>query len=412
MRDRGSGGGGGGGGGGGDGSAEGRGSGSADRSTERGGWFRRLRRHWLLVSGVAVVVLAAGVTIPLAVADSSDDEPCWQLPAEARALADDPAAATKALDPGDDLARLGSARKLLAHEKVCGDGARLLGRIVDAATRSAGPGKPHTLAQARSAYAVAAALDHVELPAGLAPGVARMVAEYVVDAARYHRYNRHASGPAEPSDQARADRNGWVWLGRFLAPREAHATFEYADGIMDTDADIEHLVAELAMDPEAFAILYDAERAYFAHYLERLTDQGGDPAFRPSGRDTTSTATTWPDNDLQDVADRVGDLMKYRARYARDGTIADLAAFDATVREHTRGTFRPASQQLDTRPPMGGIADRPVAGPVRGDLMDGRHQLFSVLDRWAKERNVPARRADAMRQLLDDAYVRALWLRT
>ncbi|MET7621012.1 hypothetical protein [Streptomyces sp. NPDC005408] len=387
-----------------------------DGPTEPSGRFRRLRKHRLLASGVAVVVLAAGVAIPLAVADSGDDTPCWQLPASARALADDPAAATRALDPGDDLARLGSAKKLLAHEEVCGDGARVLGRIVDGATRSAGPGKPHTMAQARTAYAVAAALDDVELPAGLAPGVARMVAEYVVDAARHDSlHDDDVSGPALPPEEARLDEQGWVWLGRFLAPREARAAFEYADRGADADADIEDLVGELAKDPEAFAILYDAERAYLAHYLERLTGRGGDPAFRPrpAGRDSrySSTATTWPDNDLEDLAERVGNLMKFRAGYTRDGTIPDLAAFDTSVREHTRGTFRPAPGQLDTRPPMGDIAGRPVAGPVRGDLMDGRHQMFTVLDQWAQERKVPAQRARAMRQLVDDAYVRALWLR-
>lgn len=60
---------------------------------------------------------------------------------------------------------------------------------------------------------------------------------------------------------------------------------------------------------------------------------------------------------------------------------------------------------------MGDIADRPVSEPVEGDLTDGRHQLFNVLDGWAKDRDVPARRAAAMKQLVDDAYVRALWLR-
>ncbi|MGW1490933.1 hypothetical protein [Streptomyces sp. NPDC002402] len=398
------------------GSSSGEGDGAVDEPAEANR-FRRLRKHRLLASGVAVVVLAAGVAIPLAVADSDDDEPCWRLPASARALADNPAAAARALDPGEDLARLGSAKRLLAHEKVCGDGAGVLGRIVDGATRSTGRGRPHTMAQARTAYAVASALDGIELPAGLAPGVARMVAEYVVDAGRDDSlHDDDLSGPALPPEEARLDETGWVRLSRFLAPREAHAAFGYADRTVDADADIEELVAELAKDPEAFAILYDAERAYVAYYLERLTAQGGDPAHRPTrrgGRDAryASKATTWTDNDLEDVADRIGDLMKFRADYTRDGTIPDLTAFDTSVREHTRGTFRPAPVRLDTRPPMGDIASRPVAGPVRGDLMDGRHQMFTVLDDWAKKRKVPPKRAAAIRQLLDDAYVRALWLR-
>ncbi|MFD5114529.1 hypothetical protein ACFWNG_19800 [Streptomyces sp. NPDC058391] len=397
----------------GDGRAEGLGVGPADGSTEPGGRFGLLRKHWLLASAVAVVVLAAGIAVPLSGgADDQVNDPCRQLPASVRALADDPAAATKALDPGDDLARLGSVKKLLVHEKVCGDGARVLGRIVDGATRSAGKGDPHTAAQARSAYAVAAALHDTELPTGLAPGVARMLAEYTLDAARDNGFSMKSEpGPVAPSEQALPDENGWVKLGRFLAPGEAHTTFAYVDRAADADADIEYLIAELVRDPEAFAILYDAERANLAHYLERLTDEGGDPGFRPSRREPSSTATTWPDNDLQDVADRVGTLMKYRAAYTRDGTISDLAAFDRSVRERTRGTFRPADRQLNTRPPMGDIADRPVVGPVRGDLMDGRYQLFTVLDRWAQQRNIPPQRALAMRQLMDDFYVRALWLR-
>ncbi|TPQ23610.1 hypothetical protein [Streptomyces sporangiiformans] len=379
---------------------------------EVGGRFGPLRRHRRLVVCAAALVLAAGVSVPLALAYSGGDKSCWQLPASTRALADDPAAATEAFDPGEDLKRFGSTRKLLAHEKVCGDGARALGRVVNAATRAAGPGEPHTMAQARSAYAVAAALHGVELPDGLAPGVARMLAEYVVDVGRDDRiFDDQVTGPAVPAEGAQPDERGYVWLGRFLAPREAHVTFGYGDSLTQAAPDIEILVAELAKDPEAFAILYDAERACFAHYLERLTDEGGNPDFRGStDKRFPSTDQDWPDNDIEDLSGRIGNLMKYRARYARDGTIPDLAAFDKAVRAHTRGTYRPASRQLGTRPPMGDIADRPVTGPVRGDLMDGRHQLATVLAGWAKERNVSDERASAMRQLMDDGYVRALWL--
>lgn len=401
--------------------AGGAGAGEAGEPPERAGaagpggrFLRLLREHRLIASAAAVIVLAAGVAVPVALADS-EEEPCRRLPAPARALAADPPAATRALDPGDDLGRLGAARKLLARERLCGDDARVLGRIVDAATRADGPGKPHTMAQARSAYAVAAVLDGREIPAGLAPGVARMVAEYVVDAARHDFADESTPGPAVPAERSRPDAQGWVWLGRFLAPGEAHAVFEYADGAADANADMEYLVVELAKDPEAFAILYDAERAYFAHYLERLTDRGGDPAHRPSRKEKkewhSTTEVTWPDNDLEDLGTRLGRLLRQRTRHTEDGAIRDLAAFDAVVREHTRGTFRPASRRLDTRPPMGDIADRRPAGPVRGDLFDGRHQLFTVLDRWAEERGVPERRRAALRQLLDDGYVRGLWLR-
>ncbi|MFD6275153.1 hypothetical protein ACFWFI_06215 [Streptomyces sp. NPDC060209] len=395
--------------------AEGAG-GTGSGGTGSGGRWRGLRDHRLAVPAVALVVLvAAGVAIPLVLAGSDDTsaQACWHLTSSDRALADDPRAATKALDPGDDLARLGSARKLLRHESVCGDGVQVLGRIVDAATRSAGPGRPHTLAQARTAYAVTAAVHDLKLPEGLAPGLARMVAEYVVDAGKDKGWGiNDLPGPAVTPEEARPDAEGWSVFGRFLAPDEAHSVFGYADSSLGADADMESLVAELSKDPEAFAILYDAERADLAHYLERLTDDGGDPGFRPPSRpDSLSTPTAGSDNDLQDVAGRIGTLMNHRAGYARDRTIADLAEFDRTVRRNTRGTFRPAENQLDSRPVMGDIADRPAAGPVHGDLMDGRHQVFTVLDAWAKDRGVPAGRAAAIKQLMDDAYVRALWLR-
>ncbi|MFD0065797.1 hypothetical protein [Streptomyces sp. NPDC056690] len=372
----------------------------------------RLRAHRLLSSAVAVAVVAA-VAVPLVLAVSgADAEPCTPVSGTTRALAGDPAAATKALDPGDRMDRIGSAKKLLAHDGFCGDGARVLGRVIDAGTRASGPGKPHTMAQARSAYAVAAALSGREIPVALAPSVARMLAEYEVDALRDDGFGGlgrdDVTGPAVPPAEAALDDHGWVWLGRFLSPGEAHATFEYGDRFADVTADIPDLVAELAKNPQAFAVLYDAHRAQLAHCLERLTRQGGDPSYRPG--DKYATPTTWTDNDLQDLAEHIGTLMALRSGYAKDGTIQDVAAFDAVVRKHSRGTFRPASHRLTTRPPMGDIADRPTSGPLRGDVMDGRRQMFTVLDRWAKERDVPLERATAMRQLMDDYYVRALWM--
>lgn len=392
----------------------GKSGGDAGSSAERAGFRGRLRRagkYQLLVVGTAFVVLVAAVAVAVAVTGDEDGGKCHQVPTSVRALADDPAAATKALDPGDELDRISSATRLLAHDEVCGDGARVLGRVVDAGTRATGPGKPHTAAQARSAYAVAAVLsDGQEIPAGLAPGVARMLAEYVVDAGRDDGLGgSDATSPVALPNEALPDTNGYTELGRFLAPGEVHTRFEYAS--FDGDTDMRTLVAELTKDPEAFAVLYDAERAYLASYLERLTDEGGDPAFRPSGTDSGSGPTTWPDNDLQALAGRVGTLMKYRANHRGDGTVSDLDAFDRSVREHTRGIFRPAEKQLKTRIPVGDIAARPVTGPVRGDLMDGREQMFTVLDEWAERRRVPDERAAAMRQLMDDFYVRGLWIR-
>ncbi|MFI6007708.1 hypothetical protein ACIBAG_02595 [Streptomyces sp. NPDC051243] len=374
----------------------------------RGHW---LGRHWLLTSAVALALLATATAVPIVLA-SSEDTPCREIPPSTRALAKDPAAATRALDPGDDLARFDAVRGLLMHQNPCGDGGKVLGALVDTATRAMGTGRPHTLAQARAAYAVVAVFEYEDVPAGMAPGVARVLAEYVVDANRYLTSDREAYGPAVDAASAAPDEQGWTSYGRFLAPGEAHADFQYVKPYSSVRADPEDLFGELAKDPEAFAILYDAQRAYLAHYLERLTRDGADPAFRPEReKDGTLTpATTWPDHDLEDIADRVGTLMNRRARYTRDGTIPDLKAFDKAVRQHTRGAYRAAQEQLTSRPPMGGIAERPVSGPVRGDLMDGRRQLFTALDAWTKARKVPSERAADLRQLIDDWYVRALWL--
>ncbi|MEV0637896.1 hypothetical protein AB0I77_23740 [Streptomyces sp. NPDC050619] len=375
--------------------------------------FARLRKHWLLTSAVALALLTTATAVPVVLADPGDDTPCREIPASTRALANNPAAATRALDPGDDLSRFDAVRALLVREKPCGDGGAVLGAVVDAATRATADTTPHTLAQARSAYAVAAALDDEELPDGMAPGVARMLAEYVADQNRYLSSDDEAIRPAVPAELAALDVSGWSHYGRFLAPGEAHADFEHSQPYTSVRADPAGLIAELAKDPEAFAILYDAERAYFAYYLERLTRQGGDPDFHPE-RDTedgsSRSATTWPDIDLEHLADRVGALMKYRTGYARNGTIPDLEAFDKAVRRHTRGAYAAAGRPVTSRPPMAAIARRPVSGPVRGDLMDARHQLFTVLDAWTKPREVPRQRAADMRQLIDDRYVRQLWL--
>ncbi|MES5824066.1 hypothetical protein [Streptomyces sp. RG80] len=373
----------------------------------------RLRKHWLLTSAVALALLTTATAVPIVLADSGGGEPpCEEIPASTRALAKDPAAATRALDPGDELTLFGAARDLLVHENPCGDGAEVLGQVVEAATRASAHGKPHTLAQARSAYAVVAAFDDRDVPAGMAPALARMLAEYIVDANRYLSNDDEAYTPAVDATTAAPDDTGWTTYGRFLAPGEAHTDFEHSQPYSSVRANPEALLAELAKDPEAFAILYDAQRAYLAYYLERITRTGTDPDYHPEpDKDgAPESADTWVDIDLAHLADRVGTLMNLRARYAREGEIPDLTAFDKAVRQHTRGAYRAATEQQSSRPPVGDIAEREVSGPVRGDLTDGRHQLFTTLDAWTEARKVPRERAAELRQLIDDQYVRALWM--
>ncbi|MFG2240854.1 hypothetical protein [Streptomyces sp. NPDC048734] len=367
-----------------------------------------MKRHRLLTSAVALALVTTGITVPLVLAGSDDGPPCRGIPAATRALAENPAAATRALDPGDDLRRLDAVRALLVHEHPCGDGGEVLGEVVDAATRAAGGDVPHTLAQARAAFAVTAVLNDVELPDGMAPGVARMLAQYVVDHHRYLGIDDDAGLPAVPAESARPDGEGWTKYGRFLAPGESHADFAHAHPA----ADPEGLLAELAKDPQAFAILYAAERAWFAHYLERLDGQGRDAGYhpKPGKGEYRSPQTSWVDSDIEHMTDRVGVLMAYRSIYARNGTIPDVTAFDAAVRRYAPGVYLAGEEQVTSRPPMASIAARRPSGRADEDLMDARHQLNTVLDAWAAARRIPAARATALRQVIDNRYVRALWM--
>lgn len=372
----------------------------ADQAT---GWRARLKRHRLLASGVAVVVLAAAVLVPLTVA--GDDTPCWQVPDSVRALADDPAAATKALDPGPDLERMSDVKRLLVHEEVCGDGATVLGRVVTAATDASSPTATHTEAQARSVYAVADAYEYTDPPAGLAPTLARMLAEYVVDVVRDYQFaDDDVPRPAVGAEEEVPAEDGWVWVGSFLAPGEAHVAFGYrGEG---GDVSLQPMIRYLLTDPAAFAVLYGADRAYLAYYLERLTDDGRDPAaHRGKDGNWTDRAT----RDLGNIAECIGELMGSRTHFAQEGDIPDLDSFDRVVRGLTPGVYHPASRQLDTRPASGTIAARPVNGPLRGDLTDGRHQMFTVFDTWSEQRHLAAPRRKELRQLLDTWYVRGVW---
>ncbi|MFI1418553.1 hypothetical protein ACH4VX_11240 [Streptomyces sp. NPDC020731] len=127
------------------------------------------------------------------------------------------------------MSRFPAVRELIRHGRPCGDGAEAPGAVVEAATRAARAGAPHTVAQVRAAYAVVAALDWAEVPDGTAPGVAGVLADYVVDEARCPSSADDATGPAVTAEQAAPDGRGWTAYGRFLASGEAHAGFEYAD---------------------------------------------------------------------------------------------------------------------------------------------------------------------------------------
>ncbi|RFU84630.1 hypothetical protein DY218_21525 [Streptomyces triticagri] len=352
------------------------------------------------MAGAALaLVVTAGVGVPRLAGGG-----CASVPASAKRLGDDPVAATKALDPGDDLARLADVRRLLGHEKVCGDGAEALGRAVVAATVPAA-GRPLSPAQARASYAVVQAFTEEGPPAEMAPYVARMLASQPVDRARQGVTDiREPGAPVyTAADIARDGSAGKV--GRFLHPDEAHPIHEYrppaAPGRLSALA---VLTRELARGPEAFAILYDAERAYLAHYLERLDDR----ALLPGRTAGESWRVEW---DLKGSAERIAELLQYRYDHGQDGGIEDMAGFDREVRRHVRGAYVPASRLVKSRPPMGDSARRAPSGKLDGDLFDGRGQILRVLDGWVRDRGVREARAGELRGLCENAYVRGWWLR-
>ncbi|RII19738.1 hypothetical protein DSC45_06980 [Streptomyces sp. YIM 130001] len=354
------------------------------------------------VAGAAfALVVAAGVTVPL-MADG--DGGCARVPASAKRLGDDPAAATKALDPGDDLARLGAARRLLGHGKVCDDGAEVLGRAVTAATVPK-PGRPLSPAQARASYAVVQAFTEAGPPDGTAPYVARMLASQPVDTARQGVADIRDPDAAvyTAADLAGEGRAGKV--GRFLHPDEAHPIHEYEPPAAPRHVNpLAYLTRQLARDPEAFAILYDAERAHLAHYLERLDDR----ALLPGRTVKGSWQVEW---DLKGSAERIADLLRYRYHHAQDGGIEDPAAFDRAVRRQVSGAYAPSATLVKSRPPMADSTRREPSGKPDGDLFDGRHQILPVLDDWARDRGIPRARAESLHRLLDSAYVQGWWLR-
>ncbi|MFI1606721.1 hypothetical protein ACH4YN_31995 [Streptomyces griseofuscus] len=136
--------------------------------------------------------------------------------------------------------------------------------------------------------------------------------------------------------------------------------------------------------------------------MERLTDKGTDPGYQPGkvpkGRKNPETRGV--DSDLDDIARRVGGLLRTRTSAARAGHI-DLAAYDRSVRRHTPGGADPADH-----PAPDGRHRGPPGERTRARRSQGRARAVSrTLDAWAKARKVAAARAAAMRQILDDGYI-------
>ncbi|MBO8195816.1 hypothetical protein ITI46_29820 [Streptomyces oryzae] len=377
-------------------------------------------RHvlFLVVGGVLALALVA-VLVPLLVLDGDDPEACSKAPVSARALARDPERAAKALDPGPDIARTAPLKRLLhsTGAPLCegADGTQLAGRALVAATtgrtveHQREPAQPHTERQARVAHAAVLLLGEgtksylPDFPLGLNPYLAQMFASYIQDTTSAVAFGAphdwvHPTATDEEGEYGDGSGN---WASPFPQGHDVHVVFPDLDRA-------KKVVRRVAASPSAFATLYDAERARFAWYLERLTDSAQEP------RDDPEDGVQSSEMELERSATFVAELMASRTVAVKDGLAPSLAEFDRAVLRHTRGLYHPADHQLRTRPSAAALAQRrPDASAGSGKraaerLMDGRVQLFAVFDAWAKERGVPAGRAERLRLQMDARYANAL----
>lgn len=393
------------------------------------GRLRRTRRRTRLLALGAAAVLAAGaaVGVPLATAEGGDPgSRCRPAPAEARALARDPARATAALDPGADMGRIRSLARLLrtSGHPLCPDtaGTGAAGRAVVAAAtgRAAGdahaPRRAHREAEARVLYGVALLLSearHSErLPDGLAPYVAEALAAYIDDV-------RRAVRGAEDIDYRKPTRRPSrsdlveLRLGALTYGDEPHVAFGPFPGAEHTPYDrhgpnVSRLIRRLTPSPRAFATLYDAERAYFASYLEHLDDTARIPGARTDDGRLDGT-----ESEVRYTADLLGTLSRARENAVREGVISDPEAYDRAVLHHSRGVHRARDRQVRTRQPAVTLAQRRPSAPAgKGAraaerLLDGRIQMFGALDDWADARGIPDSSREQLRLGALRAYLSA-----
>lgn len=381
---------------------------------------------------VLVLVAASGVVVLNAGAGDS----CWKPSRATARLADDPARATRALDPGASGAQDDKLRSLLAdsHWKSCEgepSASRVLGGILIAATTGRPPGGAgaeapavrHTAGMARVLHASVSVLGDrgtTSFPPGFRPYAARLLAAWPASV------NTGVSGYSEEAGAAR-DPHAKEYRARF--DRDDHSTLA-----------LTAIVERLAADPESYALLYDALRAHVAASLDpvRRADAhfgtgGGKDGKDGKGAKAAPPVERTPHARLEGAIDTIAVLAHARDTHLAEGTIEDGAAFDAAVLRHSRGGYaasaRPAAAAYA---PEGEAALRTPAKParawaaegaaasqprVRGArdtaawFMDGRQQIRRTVNLWVRDREVPAADADRLRGALDRSYQLALSLR-
>ncbi|SES19323.1 hypothetical protein [Streptomyces qinglanensis] len=384
-------------------------------------------RRTLLLAGAGVLTLALlAVLVPALLLGEDGSDECRQAPDSARAQANDPKRAAKELDPGEDVNRTGPLKRLLrtTGSPLCEgtDGTQLAGRALVAATTGRTTAdqhelaRPHTERAARVTHAAVLLLSEKDrssppdFPLGLNPYLARMFASYIQDTSRGVTLGeiRDWEQPTATDEEAEyEDRSGsGNWATPFPSGHDVHVVFPLPDGA-------KRVVRRVAASPRAFATLYDAERARFAWYLERLTHTGQKPGEELEKKTLSASLKL----GLGQSATFVAELMAARTVAVEDGLAPSLAQFDRAVLRHTRGLYHPAEHQIHTRPSAATLAQRrPDASAGQGKraverLMDGRVQLYAVLDAWARQRDIPAARTERLRTEMDTWYARGLNLR-
>jgi hypothetical protein len=360
-----------------------------------GEWLKR--RKTLSVLVLVLAVLVAGSLVWVAV----DDEACWDAPPEVAAWARDPQAATTALDPGEDLSRAGRIEGLFSedHWVTCDgpSGPELLGGVLVAATtgRTAedqdAPAVRHSLPMARVLHQAVVTLGAAQrLPEEFAPYVAQAAAAYIVD------ISEAIDTTFDPDDEDRRQ--------AIVDERTGEARPRFTAG--DAPVLVRGLMTNLAADPEAYAVLYDALRAWFAHYLDHLAVDGRGTLTAGVG---TPPEHAFAPGSVGAITDGLTLLAYWRAAYIETGVVEDGGAFDQAVLEHSRGAYMPAAKQPSSIASEGVVPQRDATAAGRGEgLLDPRQQLRGAVEQWAADRGVPAVRAEAITGLVDSIYLRSV----
>ncbi|MFD7509653.1 hypothetical protein ACFV5N_09960 [Streptomyces sp. NPDC059853] len=395
----------------------------------RGAAGRRRVEKWL----GPVVSLALLVPMGLVLWRAGADRWCWDVPPEIAALADDPAAATAYLDPGPDAGETtGAVAALLApaHWVTCDgpSGPDLLGAIIVAATTGQtlaeqdGPAVPHTLAMASVAYEVVAVLgedpgvrrppfvpggaERSAIPPGLEPYLGLMLAAYLTDTDPLVQLAELGDAPADerlvrtvPDPETGEGRALFTTAAERITetdPDSGTTTEYFTDPLSD-------LILAVASHPEGYAVLYDAHRAYAAHCLDLLTvDEDGKLT---SG--TRAAALPHFADPFTEMTRGIAVLSVLRDAFTEEGVVSDGAAFDAAVREHSRGVFLSAAEPPGQPSSVlaGDLTRRAPAGPADdAAFLDGRAQLLMMLEDWADRRGLPEQEWVPLRAAVASSY--------